>query len=83
MDKKILRPLIWNLEYERLIDSVESLKEKVFINDVLEKGIDKSYFGDFFDYYVTFRAPRAFLMIQAPEERIRRHIWQQTTKMKT
>ena len=54
LDKKILRPLIWNLEYERLIDSVESLKEKVFINDVLEKGIDKSYFGDFFDYYVDF-----------------------------
>ena len=54
LDKKILRPLIWNLEYERGIDSVDSLKEKVFINDVLEKGIDKSYFGNFFDNYIDY-----------------------------
>ena len=49
IDKKILRPLIENLDYERGIDNFDSLKEKVFVNDILDIGIDKSYFGDFFD----------------------------------
>ena len=54
IDKKILRPLIRNLDYERGIDNVESLKEKVFVNDVLDMGIDKSYFGEFFDNCIDF-----------------------------
>ena len=54
IDKKILRPLIRNLDYERGIDNVESLKEKVFVNDVLDMGIDKSYFGKFFDNCIDF-----------------------------
>ena len=54
IDKKILRPLIRNLDYERGIDNVDSLKEKVFVNDVLDMGIDKSYFGEFFDNCIDF-----------------------------
>ena len=54
IDKKILRPLIRNLDYERGIDNVDSLKEKVFVNDVLDIGIDKSYFGEFFDNCIDF-----------------------------
>lgn len=54
IDLKILRPLYSNLEYERYIDTVETLIEKSFVQDILNSGVDIDYFGKSFNNFEDY-----------------------------